>query len=98
MSLIDVPPTPQCSSLYFSFMVVSALMYYLHMLTATCVLFIHYRSARVNVFFMFTKVSNVFSVKHMPGGHTESKALAVEVAERRLSQNSQQRRENKMNM
>ena len=32
---------------------------------------------------MSTKVSDVFSVELMPGGHTESKALADEVIEMR---------------
>ena len=40
----------------------------LHMLTTSCLLFIDYRGAHVNVFFMFTEVSNVFSVEPMPGG------------------------------
>ena len=76
--LIETGVLSECSSLYVFVYVCSDVS--LHMLTTSCVLFIHYRGARVNVFFMFTKMSNVLSVEIMLGGHTEGRALADELA------------------
>ena len=67
----------------------------LHMLTSTCVLSFTIEVHVSTSSSCSPKCQMCFSVKLMPGGHTEGKALADEVAGRGRSQNSQQRREKK---
>ena len=85
--MIETAVLSECSSLYFLFVVVCALMVFLHMSRLQLVCFSFTIEAQMSTSFSSSPQCQMcFQSNSCLAAHTEGKALVDEVAERRLSQ------------